>query len=119
MEAPHVKKEIKKGFWARLRSKLKFGFLLVLLLPSLSYARPHHGRVRRVLSGDQIQLENGTVVRYLGIEAPLLGSPHYAEAVSSNRAWVEKKGSAITVWPSRTGSQRGLDGLCFCGRRFL
>lgn len=84
-------KEGKGNFWSKMISKIKLPLLLLLFLPGALLARPYHGKVRRVLEGDLIQLENGTRVRYLGIDAPDKGSPYYAEALSANRGWVEKR----------------------------
>ena len=47
--------------------------------------------VTSVIDGDTIQLVNGEVVRYLGIDTPETGEPYYAEATAKNRELVEGK----------------------------
>lgn len=90
-ESPIAPRLTKRSFWRRLASRLKFSAFVLIVLADIAGARPYWGRVRRVLEADRIQLEDGSVVRYLGIEAPAKGSPHYTEAASMSRQLVEKK----------------------------
>ena len=47
--------------------------------------------VVRVIDGDTIQLQDGSRVRYLGIDTPETDEPFYAEASARNRDLVEGK----------------------------
>ena len=47
--------------------------------------------VIRVIDGDTIELENGSRVRYLGIDTPETGEPYYSEATARNKELVEGK----------------------------
>ena len=97
----------KAGFWARIFSRFRIIFLLFALAPFCSWSQPSWGTVRRVIKGDLIQLNDGTVIRYLGIDAPPKGDPYFQESVSSNRRWVENK--EVTL---RYGLQeRTVDGI--------
>jgi len=86
-----VTSKIKKGFFSWLFSKFRVLLLVGFLLPSSLLARPYWGVVRRVLEGDLVQLKDGTLIRYLGIDAPGKGSSHFSEAVSANKNWVKGK----------------------------
>jgi endonuclease YncB( thermonuclease family) len=44
--------------------------------------------VRRVLSGDTVELRSGKTVRYAGIRAPVLGEPFFEEARIVNDRYV-------------------------------
>jgi two-component system phosphate regulon sensor histidine kinase PhoR len=84
----------KRSFWSRVVSKFKgpaVFFLLIAAGVSMVQARPRWGTVRRVISGDTIQLKDGSHVRYLGVEAPTPGNAHYPESLSANKRWVEGK----------------------------
>lgn len=81
----------KKGFWKKVLSKIGLSMFVVLVLAGSVMARPRWGTVRRVLNGDLIQLKDGSLVRYLGIEAPKVGTPYYVDALSANKRWVENK----------------------------
>jgi PAS domain S-box-containing protein len=78
----------KVGFWKRLFGGGKI-FLLLCLAAATAQARPYHGTVRRVLSPNLIQLDDGSRVRYLGIAVPPKGDSNLAEALAANRNWVE------------------------------
>ena len=45
----------------------------------------------KVIDGDTIVLENGTRIRYIGINTPERGKPFYKEATEANRELVEGK----------------------------
>jgi len=47
--------------------------------------------VVEVIDGDTIELEDGTLVRYLGIDTPELGEAYCSEASTRNRELVEGK----------------------------
>jgi len=47
--------------------------------------------VIRVIDGDTIDLEDGSRVRYLGIDTPETGEPYYSEATARNKELVEGK----------------------------
>ena len=47
--------------------------------------------VKRVIDGDTIELEDGTKIRYIGINAPEKGQNFYEEATQRNRELVEGK----------------------------
>ncbi len=81
----------KRPFWARLFRKFCVIGLLFLLGGCMSHARPRWGMVHRVLDGSTIELEDGSRVRYLGVESPTTGTEHYADALSENRRMVEHK----------------------------
>ena len=44
-----------------------------------------------VIDGDTIELEDGSRVRYLGIDTPETGEPYYSEATARNKELVEGK----------------------------
>ncbi|MBI3828924.1 MAG: thermonuclease family protein [Planctomycetes bacterium] len=62
-------------------------------------------RVRKVVDGDTVELENGLHVRYLGVNAPETGrwlkeaAPLGEEAAARNRALVEQKAVRIHLGP--------------------
>jgi len=47
--------------------------------------------VVRVIDGDTIELQDGSRVRYLGIDTPETGEPYYSEATARNKELVEGK----------------------------
>jgi len=47
--------------------------------------------VIRVIDGDTIELQDGSRVRYLGIDTPETGEPYYSEATARNKELVEGK----------------------------
>ena len=62
--------------------------------PTLSRPAPTPGgaqtfRVKEVVDGDTIVLENGTRVRYIGLNTPERDRPFYEEATEANRKLVE------------------------------
>ena len=65
--------------------------LAVVLLIFIFYPRPEGWKVKDVIDGDSILLENGDTVRYAGIDAPELFQPFFQEAKNSNEAMVDKK----------------------------
>lgn len=52
---------------------------------------PKEGIVKRVIDGDTIELQDSTMVRYQGINAPDSTEPLYKEATEVNRKLVENK----------------------------
>lgn len=52
---------------------------------------PKDAVVKRVIDGDTIELQDGTIVRYQGITAPERGEPFYDQATQTNKALVEGK----------------------------
>lgn len=52
---------------------------------------PKDGTVKRVIDGDTIELFDGTVVRYDGINSPDNNEPFYKEATEFNKKLVEGK----------------------------
>ena len=47
--------------------------------------------VVNVIDGDTIELQDGSCVRYLGIDTPETGEPYYSEATAKNKELVEGK----------------------------
>lgn len=47
--------------------------------------------VVRVIDGDTVELQDGSRVRYLGIDTPEAGEPYYSEATARNKELVEGK----------------------------
>ena len=52
---------------------------------------PQNGTVKRVIDGDTIELTDGSMIRYQGINAPDSTEPFYKEATEVNRKLVENK----------------------------
>ncbi len=52
---------------------------------------PKKAKVKRVVDGDTVVLENGSVVRYVGITAPENKEPFEKESTEENRRLVEGK----------------------------
>ena len=52
---------------------------------------PKRGKVQRVVDGDTVVLENGSIVRYVGITAPETNEPFEKQASEENRKLVEGK----------------------------
>ena len=52
---------------------------------------PKEGLVKRVIDGDTVELQNGLVLRYVGITAPEEGENFYKESTEENRKRVEDK----------------------------
>ena len=52
---------------------------------------PKKGKVERVVDGDTIVLQNGDIVRYVGITSPETGEPFEKQATEANRKLVERK----------------------------
>jgi len=77
---------------------LLFLFFL-LLLPSLADALVIVSRVQRVIDGDTVVLEDGKVVRYLGINAPERTEPLYEEAKKANSALLSGKEVRVVFDP--------------------
>ena len=52
---------------------------------------PKEGHVKRVIDGDTVELQNGLILRYVGITAPETGENFYKESTGENRKLVEDK----------------------------
>lgn len=52
---------------------------------------PSEAKVSRVVDGDTVVLDDGTIVRYLGITAPETGEPFEEEATEANEKLVKNK----------------------------
>ncbi len=52
---------------------------------------PKKGKVKRVVDGDTVVLENGSIVRYVGITSPETNEPFEKESTEENRKLVEGK----------------------------
>ena len=52
---------------------------------------PKRGKVKRVVDGDTVVLENGSVVRFVGITAPENNEPFEKESTEENKKLVEGK----------------------------
>lgn len=52
---------------------------------------PKEGVVQRVIDGDTVELADGTIVRYDGMNAPEKGEPFYQESIDTNKKLVEGK----------------------------
>ncbi len=56
---------------------------------------PKKGKVKRVVDGDTVVLENGSIVRYVGITSPETNEPFEKESTDENRKLVE--GKSVTL----------------------
>ena len=63
--------------------------LLLLFWSAQALGQDSSAKVRRVIDGDTILLENGKEVRYLGINTPERGQAFFQEAMALNRQLVE------------------------------
>ena len=52
---------------------------------------PTRETVKRVIDGDTIELDNGQIVRYVGVNAPNTGEPFEEEATETNTKLVQGK----------------------------
>ena len=52
---------------------------------------PKEGHVKRVIDGDTVELQNGLVLRYVGITAPETGENFHKESSDENKRLVEDK----------------------------
>ena len=52
---------------------------------------PKEGHVKRVIDGDTVELQNGLVLRYVGITAPEAGENYYKESTEENKKLVKDK----------------------------
>lgn len=88
-----------KNIMRRLRTLLLS--LLITLVPALSYAMSSGFHlVRDVIDGDTIVLQNGELVRYIGIDTPEINEPYYHEAKMRNTVLVMGKMVRVNVCPS-------------------
>jgi endonuclease YncB( thermonuclease family) len=63
--------------------------------------------VKEVVDGDTIVLENGTVVRYTGVDTPEKETPHFAEATRANAAMVKDKNIDVKFCTLRQSDKYG------------
>ncbi len=67
----------------------------ILLQPNISTTTvqnlPTKEKVKRVIDGDTIELVNGQIVRYVGVNAPNNGEPFEEEATEANQKLVQEK----------------------------
>lgn len=52
---------------------------------------PKKAKIKHVIDGDTVELQNGLVLRYVGITAPETGEPFEKESAEENRRLVEGK----------------------------
>ena len=52
---------------------------------------PKTAHVKHVIDGDTVELQNGLVLRYVGMTAPETGEPFEKEATEANKKFVEGK----------------------------
>mgnify|MGYP001570326330 CR=1 FL=1 len=52
---------------------------------------PTKEKVKRVIDGDTVELANGQIVRYVGVNAPNNGEPFEEEATEANAKLVQNK----------------------------
>jgi len=52
---------------------------------------PKEGHVKRIIDGDTVELQNGLVLRYVGMTAPETGENFSKESTGENRRLVEDK----------------------------
>jgi micrococcal nuclease len=109
----------------------KFVLFLLFLLCACTFVDDASGReseylVKKVISGDTIQLESGEIVRYLGINAPELyrrkegGAEFYArEALKYNKKLVFMKKVRIEYDVEKKDSQGRLLGYVFVKSLFV
>ncbi|MBI5358360.1 thermonuclease family protein [Candidatus Amesbacteria bacterium] len=56
---------------------------------------PKQAKVQRIIDGDTVELQNGTILRYAGITAPEISEPFAEESTKKNKRLVE--GKTITL----------------------
>ena len=74
-----------------MRDIYKYVLFLVIVLTILFLAcseAPDEARVIDVIDGDTIQIDNGQIVRYIGINAPEKGDYGYSRATEKNEELV-------------------------------
>lgn len=113
------KKETIAPFQSRFFSLFFITVLLVFsFTPVVSAQELFESRVIKVIDGDTVRLENGRVVRYLGIDAPELRKkvdnrwvrspePYAEEATAFNKKLVEGKKVMIEIDPAKKRDQFG------------
>lgn len=79
------------AIYHRLRHVLIAGLIGVLLILSCGRDPAHWGKVVRVRDGDTVELEDGRVIRYAGIDTPEVGEPGADSATVMNTAMVLNK----------------------------
>lgn len=112
---------------------MNFSFLILVFLLSgcLQGAPDKEYRVRQVIDGDTIELDNGQMVRYLGIDTPEIrkrqddGSWSYApepygeKAKEFNRQLVENKTVRLELDVQKKDKYNRLLAYCFAGDVFV
>jgi micrococcal nuclease len=78
--------------------------LLVLLLQTANGAQGRVATIRSVIDGDTAVLDDGTRIRYLGINAPERGEAYFAEATTLNRRLTE--GRRVRLEPDQVREDR-------------
>ncbi len=71
------------------RSIASLGLILLALSPVPGAGEERYARIRHVIDGDTVVLEDGRRVRYIGINTPERGQPYFAEATAYNRRLTE------------------------------
>ncbi len=59
--------------------------LAVAVLILIFYPHPGRWKITKVIDGDSIVLQNGDIVRFVGIDTPEEGEPFFWEAVKANQ----------------------------------
>lgn len=107
------------SFQGQLLSQFLLTLLLIFSLNTFASAQElFESKVIKVIDGDTIRLENGRVVRYLGINAPELRKkidnrwvhnpePYAEEATAFNKKLVEGKKVLIEIDPAKKRDQFG------------
>src|SRR3989344_7884098 len=67
---------------------------------------PKKAKVKRVVDGDTVVLENGSIVRYVGITAPETNEPFEKESTEENKKMVEGK-TVILEYDNYKGDKFG------------
>lgn len=82
----------------------------ILEQPNISTATvqnlPTKEKVKRVIDGDTIELTNGQIVRYVGVNAPNNGEPFEEEATEANAKLVQGK-TVILEYDTYTSDRFG------------
>jgi micrococcal nuclease len=106
----------------RLRRRERPIFLLVLLgflaLASFAHAQ-ESARVKRVVDGDTILLEDGRRVRYLGINTPEFGEPYSRRARNLNAALVRGREVQLELDQESVDSYGRILAYVHAGRDFV
>jgi micrococcal nuclease len=91
-------------------------YLMAILLIAISYATVAAQKVSRVIDGDTIQLEDGSKVRYAGINAPEEGEIYWREASQANNLLVGNKEVELEFGRRKTDEHGRLLAYVYVGR---